>query len=101
MQTPASFLKKLTIAIFMAALTSGCSTTLSKMNYGMGHPYGGARELPEHFKCAMSWYGISFITIPMIIIDTPLSLALDTLLLPADLVLLKSQPMGSTRCPGG
>lgn len=63
------------IAIFAAALLSGCLSTVARVHGCWGEPYIGT-------QCALGYAG----TVPLLWADLPFDAALDTVLLPADLI---------------
>jgi uncharacterized protein YceK len=77
------------LVILFIAL-GGCSSLLIHVNpdNDWGHPYAGTEKAARGLPCglAMSIMGL-FLPVPFMLADVPLSFVVDTLLLPADIVM--------------
>jgi len=81
-------LKRLgTIAICLLAIQA-CSSISAHWGEEFGHPYSGTQSAFSSSPCTLAVSSTAlFLPAPFIIVDIPLSAILDTLLLPADLVI--------------
>ncbi|MGJ8694644.1 MAG: YceK/YidQ family lipoprotein [Thalassotalea sp.] len=80
-------------AIFLLlSLISGCSSILAKKHEGFGHPYYGAKVSVNNAVC-ITYVGIVYyppgflLTAPLGILDITTSVVMDTIFLPADLII--------------
>jgi len=76
---------RLVAALLIATLSGGCTTLMEKHGKGLGTPFAGTREMDCNFAMALYVFPIGLLALPFIIIDIPLSLTADILLLPFDL----------------
>ena len=80
--------RSFSLVILFIAL-GGCSSLLTHTtNNDWGHPYAGTEKAVRGLPCglAISIMGL-FLPVPFMLADTPLSFVVDTLLLPADIVM--------------
>lgn len=70
--------------MFLSLTLCGCGTFASKLEGGMGRPYEGIEADATTMKCGgiLTIFGV---------VDFPLSLVADTLVLPLDLVMEKTK----------
>ena len=73
-----------TTSVFLSLALCGCGTLASKLEGGMGRPYEGIEADVITVKCGgiLTIFGV---------VDFPLSLVADTLVLPLDLVMEKTK----------
>ncbi len=74
------------VILFVAL--GGCSSLIIHANDDWGHPYAGTEHAARGLPCglAVSVMGL-FLPVPFMLADVPLSFVVDTLLLPADIVM--------------
>ena len=84
--------------ILLAASLSGCGTIMSKgMGGDWGNPYSGTACSATAIVAVTFGIPGGFLLAPFMLIDIPLSLVADTVLLPADLV-MDERPSASSGC---
>ena len=88
-------MKKITLLILIVLL-SGCGSILSKLPRGekadgWGTPYSGVRCSSELISVSATTYKPLRLALPFAVVDLYLSAIVDTVLLPADLIIERKQ----------
>lgn len=77
---------------FPLVLLAGCSS-LQVHEDDWGHPYGGTEKAVKALPCGLAISSMAlFLPAPFILADVPASLVVDTVLLPADLLMPVKRP---------
>ncbi|UIP26740.1 YceK/YidQ family lipoprotein [Photobacterium sp. TLY01] len=85
-------MRKMSLLLCVCLLT-GCSSIASRVGsgYQVGQPYGGFDYATDNAECnvyaLLAFPPIVIVTIPLSVVDIVTSAALDTALLPLDLIL--------------
>lgn len=91
-------LRNILLILILALVLQGCATVAMKTvndSNGMGHPFAGTRAYADGIGCALVRFPYF---LPFFVVDFPLSLAADILLLPADLVVEPKGPLNFGHC---
>jgi len=93
MLDPFHLQRRFVTALLIASLSSGCTTLYAKNDEGVGYPFAGMRDMPCQFWLSLAVFPpLTWVALPFIIVDIPLSLTADVLFLPFDLASPNPEP---------
>jgi uncharacterized protein YceK len=77
---------KILISLLLCSFNFSCSS-ITTHNVAVGHPYSGIEDSVKNFPCrTVNSMNYAMLTFPFVALDIPFSFILDTVLLPADLL---------------